>query len=131
VNVEKTGRNQGCKGRTTLIRRPSCAKRFAVRNGSSAFGPCPGIIGRISNHGFQRIHGWELPRLLSGQSVKSVVAFLPLRLVSLLSFVAQIDPPPTAIQPSPVAIITIQYKSVQVNTTTQKNFAPLQSTPTP
>jgi hypothetical protein len=37
--------------------------------------------------------------------------------------VAQIDPPPTAIQPSPVAIITSQHKSVQVNITTQKNFA--------
>jgi len=126
VNVEMTGRNQRCKGRTTLYRHPPRAKRFGVRNGSSAFGHRSGIMERIFNHGIHGFHGSNVCRFLSVQSVKSVVAFLQLRLVSLLSFVAQIDPPPTAIQPSPVAVITIQHKSVQVNITTQKNFGPLQ-----
>jgi hypothetical protein len=76
---------------------------------------------KIFVQGFHRIHGWELRRLLSGQSDKSVVEFLPPRLAALCSFVAQIDPPPTAIQPGPLAVGTSQYKSVQVNITKQKN----------
>jgi hypothetical protein len=41
------------------------------------------IFGKISNHGFDRFHGWETFLFLSVPSVKSVVEFLWLRLAAL------------------------------------------------
>ena len=40
------------------------------------------ILGRISCHGLHAFHGWETRRFLSVPSVKSVVAFLWLRLAA-------------------------------------------------
>ena len=43
MNVERTGRNEGCGGRTVLKRRPALpAPRFGARNDSSAFGRLAG-----------------------------------------------------------------------------------------
>jgi hypothetical protein len=64
----------------------------------------------IFDQGLHRIHGWKLRRFLSVQSNKSVVEFLPLRLAALWFFLAQIDPKIAAIQASPVAVGTSQYK---------------------
>ena len=57
MNVEMTGRNEGCEGWTAAKRQSAlCAKRLGARNGSSAFGhgrertPCAPAFG----HGRER-----------------------------------------------------------------------------
>jgi len=60
MKVETKDRNDGCQGWTAIIRRPALpAQRFGARNDSSTFRHTAGIIGRISDHGFQGFHGWE------------------------------------------------------------------------
>jgi hypothetical protein len=58
VKVDLSDRDEGREDRAAVVRQPaSRAKRFGLRNDSSAFGRRAGIIGRISGHGFRRFHG--------------------------------------------------------------------------